>query len=111
MVDQDNLLRTALLDMNPRGVKDCQDIIKETTTIMEEFRKGCSHEKGYKISMWSERIGSMYPARICNVCLMNIPGITQEEIKKCNDDLQKEAENNSKQMSKYFSEKKDVEMT
>lgn len=63
--------------------------LKSTIMLAEaelsELRKGCNHPQ-YYIGLWSWRVGNIQPSRICNVCHIDIPGITDKEIEDMKSD-------------------------
>jgi hypothetical protein len=55
-----------------------QAIIRDAEAEMARLRADCTHPS-YTVGMWSWRIGSFSPARICDECKGSIPGITVAE--------------------------------
>lgn len=49
---------------------------------IEELRAECKHEK-YIVQMYQYRPGSMSPHKMCAECDFLLPGITEEEYDKC----------------------------
>lgn len=48
---------------------------------IQEIQVSCSHLM-YELCMYSWRVGSSYPTRLCVECRAPIPGITPEEYEK-----------------------------
>ena len=60
-------------------IKDLQNQIQSLQNELEGEREGCTHPS-YKVGYWLWRVGSINVSRICCECLMEIQGITDEEI-------------------------------
>jgi len=71
-------------------VTELYDIIKEATIKLEDIRKNCDHPE-FTVEMFSWRVGSYYPSRICSICESSITGITKEEEQDCWDKHTKES--------------------
>ena len=59
------------------------DQINSAHIELAELRESCSHSEGYHLGLWSWRVGSSHPSRICNTCLNEIEGITEKETIQC----------------------------
>jgi hypothetical protein len=68
--------------MNQR-VSELMAIISQAEVELAAIRADCSHPS-YFVGIWSWRVGSYQPSRICNECHNSIPGITEEEIAEHN---------------------------
>lgn len=65
-------------------MKTVAEYQKEMADIQEKVRliqAACPHIM-YEVAMYSWRVGTMNPSRICVDCKAVIPGITDEETKK-----------------------------
>ncbi len=59
-------------------VTDLEMTIMSAENELLRLRSECTHPT-YRTEMYMWRVGSMIPARICDVCDASIPGITEEE--------------------------------
>ncbi len=66
--------------MNPR-IAELQEIIRKSEEELQTIRSRCSHTEFF-VGMWSGRVGSWNPSRICSDCHIAISGITKEESEK-----------------------------
>jgi len=64
-------------------VGELYKIISDATKELEEIKSSCKHEEGYTVQMYSYRIGSYNPERLCNICNAVLPGVTKEEAMYC----------------------------
>lgn len=64
-----------------KTVVDLQWEIQALQSQIQEIQKQCEHP-GYECVMYSYRIGSYYPTRLCTTCRYPLPGITPEEEQK-----------------------------
>lgn len=58
------------------------EVIKEANEEIEKLRSECTHET-YTVKLYSWRVGSFNPQRICNECDAVVTGITKEEELNC----------------------------
>jgi len=85
-------------------INELYKIIEKSNKEIEKIRKNCKHDKGYTVNLYSWRLGSLNPERICNTCGGLLPGVTKEEAIECeienttfyNEDDQKQFEKDVK---------------
>ena len=59
--------------------------IEEAQKNLDTIRQECKHEK-FRLGLYSWRVGSVVPQRICEECDAVVPGITEEEVKQVMDE-------------------------
>jgi hypothetical protein len=69
-----------------KTVADYENDIQFAQMEISRIQQSCKHDNGYFCGMYSWRIGSGYPTRMCNQCLTTLPGITEEESEKARKD-------------------------
>ena len=60
-------------------VNELLNKIQDSQIELQEIRSKCLHNEGYRLGLWSYRVGQSNPSRICNVCQYAIEGITEKE--------------------------------
>jgi len=63
-----------------KTVTDYQNDITNAQNEIAKLQKSCSHPQ-YKVVMYSYRVSSFYPTRMCTDCQAPIEGTTPEEVK------------------------------
>jgi hypothetical protein len=69
-----------------RSVDKLYKTIQNAEKKLAKIRAKCKHKK-FTVRMYSWRIGSMQPQRLCNRCDSIVPGITDLEAKPFFDSL------------------------
>jgi hypothetical protein len=65
-----------------KTVTDYQVDIMNAQSEIQKIQTLCAHDLGYECVMYSWRIGSSYPTRLCLACKLPLSGITEEESEK-----------------------------
>ena len=66
-----------------KRVNELYNTIEKANTELREIRNSCDHSEGFEVKMYSERIGSVSPQRLCNICDSILGGLTSEEAIEC----------------------------
>ena len=73
--------------MAKRNIDKLYKRIENTQKQIEKLRKECKH-KSFRVELYSWRVGSYLPQRLCKKCDAVVPGITEKESKPFYDSMQ-----------------------
>lgn len=60
-------------------ILDCQSRIRSAEAEMQGWRTHCTHPS-YYVGLWSWRVGSIHPKRICDICGVPVGEPTDKEM-------------------------------
>lgn len=61
---------------------DLMNVIREAQAELSQLQQQCSHTH-FTVHMYSWRVGSFNPARVCDDCGDTVTGLTEDEAKSC----------------------------